>query len=131
MYGLTLFRSKTSPRYLKCYEHPSLSFDLQKNRVFYNAKTTHGMNAYDFVAFYENCSFLEAREKVNQYYKERDPRYMEHYLYNPQTKSTLIHYGLLIPLKYEGNQEQLRQYLSNQGVSSTVIDKLIMNNLAY
>lgn len=40
------------------------------------------MNCYDFVQFYENCSFMEAREKVNQYYMERDPRNLVLYEYS-------------------------------------------------
>lgn len=63
VYGLTLYQKKNNARYLVCYEHPSLIFDLQKNLVFYNAKTTNGMNCYDFVQFYENVSFMEARER--------------------------------------------------------------------
>lgn len=42
VYGLTLYSKKNNARYLVCYEHPSLIFDLQKNLVFYNAKTTNG-----------------------------------------------------------------------------------------
>lgn len=31
VYGLTLYSKKNNARYLVCYEHPSLIFDLQKN----------------------------------------------------------------------------------------------------
>ena len=33
VYGLTLYSKKNNARYLVCYEHPSLIFDLQKNLV--------------------------------------------------------------------------------------------------
>ena len=50
------------------------------------------MNCYDFVQFYENCSFMEAREKVNQYYMERDPRNLVLYEYSHTKKCSVQAY---------------------------------------
>lgn len=131
LYGLTLFKTKGSGRYLRCYEHPSLTFDLLKNLVFYNAKTTHGMSPYDFVAFYESISFMDARSKLNEYYSVRDPRVLEHYLYNRKMDEVTFHYGLLLPRKLEGEQKEVRRFLLDNGVSQKIIDDLIKESLIY
>ena len=131
VYGLTLYRSKNSNRYLKCYEHPSLSFDLQKNLVFYNAKTIHGMGPYDFMAFYENTSLMDAREKLNEYYLERDPRHLQLYHYNRTNDEVYIHHGMMLPRKHEGMQDEIRNYLLQFNISEEVINNMIMNSAIY
>lgn len=131
VYGLTLYRSKTSNRYLRCYEHPSLQFDLQKNQVFYNAKTTHGMGPYDFMAFYENISLMQAREKLNGYYAERDPRHLQLYYYNRTNDEVYIHQGMTLPSKDETMQDTIRSYLHKFNIHDEIIDSMIMGSNIY
>lgn len=132
LYGLTLYKSKSSgSRYLKCYEHPSLLFDLKKNLVFYNAKTSHGMSGYDFIAFYEGISHLSAREKLNEYYLERDPRNLELYFYNYKTEDTFKHKGLLIPPMDANGSMYMRDFLLGKKISSKVIDMLVAESSVF
>lgn len=132
VYGLTLYSKKNNARYLVCYEHPSLIFDLQKNLVFYNAKTTNGMNCYDFVQFYENCSFMEAREKVNQYYMERDPRNLVLYEYSHTKNAVYKHTGISLPDRESGNFNEIKDYFTQtMAFEGNVIDTLILNQSLY
>lgn len=132
VYGLTLYQKKNNARYLVCYEHPSLIFDLQKNLVFYNAKTTNGMNCYDFVQFYENCSFMEAREKVNQYYMDRDPRNLVLYEYSHTKNAVYKHTGVSLPDKENGNFNEMKDYFTNtMAFEDNVVDTLILNQSLY
>lgn len=132
VYGLTLYSKKNNARYLVCYEHPSLIFDLQKNLVFYNAKTTNGMNCYDFVQFYENCSFMEAREKVNQYYMERDPRNLVLYEYSHTKNAVYKHTGISLPDRESGNFNEMKDYFTQtMAFEGNVIDTLILNQSLY
>ena len=132
VYGLTLYSKKNNARYLVCYEYPSLIFDLQKNLVFYNAKTTNGMNCYDFVQFYENCSFMEAREKVNQYYMERDPRNLVLYEYSHTKNAVYKHTGISLPDRESGNFNEMKDYFTQtMAFEGNVIDTLILNQSLY
>ena len=132
VYGLTLYSKKNNARYLVCYEHPSLIFDLQKNLVFYNAKTTNGMNCYDFVQFYENCSFMDAREKVNQYYMERDPRNLVLYEYSHTKNAVYKHTGISLPDRESGNFNEMKDYFAQtMAFEDNVIDTLILNQSLY
>ena len=132
VYGLTLYQKKNNARYLVCYEHPSLIFDLQKNLVFYNAKTTNGMNCYDFVQFYENCSFMDAREKVNQYYMDRDPRYLVLYEYSHTKNAVYKHTGVSLPDRESGNFNEMKNYFTQtMAFEDNVVDKLILNQTLY
>ncbi|MBE6119502.1 MAG: DUF3991 domain-containing protein [Erysipelotrichaceae bacterium] len=129
VYGLTLYRSKKSDRYLRCYEHPSMVFDLKNNLVFHGAKTG-GMGPYDFISFYENMSLQQAREKLNEYYRQRDPRSLQLYHYNQKTNETYIHQGLLLPRKSE-DLESIIQNLSKYHISENVVDNLVEEGMLY
>ena len=132
VYGLTLYSKKNNARYLVCYEHPSLIFDLQKNLVFYNAKTTNGMNCYDFVQFYENCSFMDARKKVNQYYMERDPRNLVLYEYSHTKNAVYKHTGISLPDRESGNFNEMKDYFTQtMAFEGNVVDTLILNQSLY
>lgn len=130
LYGLTLYSKNNNKRYMECYEHPSMVFDMQKNLVFYNAKTTNGMNAYDFVAFYENSGFDKAREKVNEYYKERDPRNLLMYQYNKQKDTVYQFTGVTLP-KAGSDFSAMYSYFDKKGIGKETVDLLVQNNLIY
>lgn len=129
VYGLTLYRSKKSDRYLRCYEHPSMVFDLKNNLVFHGVKTG-GMGPYDFISFYENMSLQQAREKLNEYYRQRDPRSLQLYHYNQKTNETYIHQGLLLPRKSE-DLESIIQNLSKYHISENVVNSLVEEGMLY
>lgn len=132
MYGLSLYQiNEKSGRYLGCYEHPSLVFDMKKNLVFYNAKTSNGMNCYDFVQFYENSGFLNAREKVNEYFQTRDPRNLMIYQYSKTKDKVSLHKGVLLPEKADGSFDEMKNYFDEKAFDSSIIDNLIMNGLLY
>ena len=130
LYGLTLYTSRNNKKYLKCYEHPSLVFDLQKNLVFYNAKVTSGMSGYDFVAFYEGISFLEARNKLNEYYVERDPRNIEMYQYDHVKDTVFKHKGVYLPAM-SPTKENVQSYLLSQGIGKATIHRLFEQDFMY
>lgn len=131
LYGLTLYSKNNNKRYMECYEHPSMVFDMQKNLVFYNAKTTNGMNAYDFVAFYENTGMDVAREKVNEYYKERDPRELQMYQYNKQNDKVYQYTGAMLPRASTDGFKVMYDYFNQKGIGKDVVDELVTNNLVY
>ena len=130
LYGLTLYTSRNNKKYLKCYEHPSLVFDLQKNLAFYNAKITSGMSGYDFVAFYEGISLLEARNKLNEYYINRDPRCIEMYHYDHIKDTVFKHKGVFLP-SMNTTDENIRSYLLLQGIRKSTIDRMEEQDLIY
>lgn len=131
LYGLTLYSKNNNKRYMECYEHPSMVFDMQKNLVFYNAKTTNGMNAYDFVAFYENSGFDKAREKVNEYYMERDPRNLLMYQYNKQKDTVYQYTGVMMPRANAKGFPEMYNYFEKKGIGRETVDLLVDNSLIY
>lgn len=129
VYGLNLYRSKKDSRYLRCYEHHGMIIDLQKNLVYYGPGRD-GLGPYDFIAMYENISLQEARAKLNQYYIERDPRYLQLYNYNKKTNEVFIHQGLLLPKKGM-DLETVKKQVAKYHISETVIDNLFQEDLLY
>lgn len=128
LYGLTLYIGENG--YLKCKEHPSLEFDLRRNLVFENAKMAYGMGPYDFMAFYEDIGFLQARNKLNQYYQERDPRFLNLYRYNNITNEVFVHRGLYHP-DASVSSDVVHQFLESKNVPDWLGDWLIKESFIY
>ena len=90
------------------------------------------MNCYDFVQFYENCSFMEAREKVNQYYMERDPRNLVLYEYSHTKNAVYKHTGISLPDRESGNFNEMKDYFTQtMAFEGNVVDTLILNQSLY
>ena len=131
LYGLTLYQSKSQKKYLKCYEHPSLVIDVQKNIAYFNTqRPTAGLSGYDFVAFYEGSSYLQARKKLNEYYCKRDPRNLELYHYDYQKDDVIKHKGIYLPKMNESNQNVI-QFLMDKGISERTIQYLLDESIIY
>ena len=132
LYGLTLYHSKNNHKYLKCYEHPSLVIDTQKNVAYFNAQSSSGfgLSGFDFVAFYEGISYLSAREKLNEYYKKRDPRNLELYYYDSIKDTIIKHKGVYLP-KMNKSNDQIIQFLLDKGISEKTINDLLNESIIY
>lgn len=130
VYGLTLYQSKNGNKYLKCYEHPSLVIDVNKNMAYYNAKTMHGMSVIDFIQFYEDFSFLQARTKAAEYYEQRDPRKIINYMYDYKKNKVIAQEGLILP-DYADSQEELLDFMLSRGFTLDTITDLMTQGILY
>lgn len=130
LYGLNLYQSRDKGNELKCIEHPNITFDVQHNRVFIDDEGK-GMSSFDFVQRYENLSFIDAKQKVIDYYNEKNPNELEIFKYNKRTDSVHVTNGITLP-KQANNNEGIKIYLKdNYNIDDTVIDTLIDNKLLY
>ncbi len=130
LYGLTLYQSSPyTGDNLRCKEHQSLLFDMERNAVCGYATNLGRMNVYDFVAYYEQISHLSARQKVNEYFLERDPRVLDLYYYNKKTRQTIKHSGVLIP-EADTKDDIVRDFLQSEPykLPNEIVDTMIRDS---
>ncbi len=128
MYGLSLYSDLTDRRYVRCHEHAGLKIDMINNLASYNG--INDLNGYDFISCYERISSLEAREKLNEYHKERDPRKLLMYYYSKQKNQVYEYSGLFLPKKSR-ETSKLEEFMHEKGIDDDTFKPLIEDGLLY
>lgn len=132
LYGLTFQKAKQGARYIKCVEHSSMVFDLQKNKAYHNAKVRRtAMSVFDFVAYEDNISFTEARNKIIDYYKNRDPNQVQLFHYNIMKNEVKSTQGLVLPKHNDTNQHVIDYLVESRKINPRLVKELIDGQMLY
>lgn len=131
LFGLNMERSRSNARYLKPIEHSSMVFDLKENIVYWNAKSTVPYNVIDFYIAYTGKPPYEGINELLNYYHERNPLSVEHYVYNEIENETYIQKGLILPDKAADNQLATDYLINQRKIDSELVYELLEKNMLY
>lgn len=131
LFGLNMERSRSNARYLKPIEHSSMVFDLKENIVYWNAKSTVPYNVIDFYMAYTGKPPYECINELLNYYHERNPLSVEHYVYNETENETYIQKGLILPDKAADNHLATDYLINHRKIDDKLVWELQRNNQLY
>lgn len=131
IFNLNMERSRSNARYLKPVEHSSMVFDLKRNVVYWNARGSTPLNVIDFYVEYTNKTPYEAINELLNYYNNRNPLAMEHYIYDELTNEAYIQKGLVLPEKYENNETAIDYLINIRKLNKDIIDDLIKKDCLF
>lgn len=132
IFGLNIQRCRENQRYVKPIEHTSMVFDLKKNIVYWNAKSTTPFNVVDFFCEYEGLSKFEGINKLlDFYYQQYDSIDKEIYIYDEALDETYRDQEFTLPLAYENNDIAIKYLTEKRHLDKDLVNQLIEKNIIY
>ena len=132
IFGLNIQRCRENQRYVKPIEHGSMVFDLKKNIVYWNAKSTTPFNVVDFFCEYEGLSKFEGINKLlDFYYQQYDSIDKEIYIYDEALDETYRDQEFTLPLAYENNDIAIKYLTEKRHLDKGLVNQLIEQNIIY
>ncbi len=128
MYGLSLYSDPMDRGCVRCHEHAGMKIDMVNNLASFNG--IDHLNGNDFISCYEKISSVEAREKLNEYHNERDPRNLLMYYYSKQKNQVYEYTGLFLPKKSR-DTSKLEEFMHQKGIDDDTFKPLIDAGLLY